>query len=331
MANLFTIISHCYGAFSLAKNLHAQNTEKSTFINNSTVYYKNSEVKPKIDTEKLNSIKLCGNELQIIICQKFSYSCLNQEIMELLLTIDCFNNYLGETAYELKLILPYLPYSRQDKIFEPGEPSSLYTLINLLKSKGVDKLLTYNLHGRNSEELSLQTGTRINDINILPKLLERALVDLGLKPQAGDELCLVAPDKGRSSQVKQLSQLYNTQFIKFDKSRTQSGIKTRICQPEKLNPAVNNYIILDDMLDGGTTLAKTASILKERSAEANIYGVITHSLLPANAHKKLENSCIQKIYTTDSFNSQLLLGLENAKNNSNFKFYKLEELDKIII
>ena len=45
----------------------------------------------------------------------------------------------------ITLVVPYLPYSRQDKLFKEGEVKSAEILCELLKKEGVDKLVTFDL------------------------------------------------------------------------------------------------------------------------------------------------------------------------------------------
>ncbi len=53
-------------------------------------------------------------------------------------------------ACKVTVIVPYLGYARQDKIFLEGEGVSVETVANMLKAAGVDAMITVNIHAEST-------------------------------------------------------------------------------------------------------------------------------------------------------------------------------------
>ncbi|MEM4186779.1 MAG: ribose-phosphate diphosphokinase, partial [Candidatus Caldarchaeum sp.] len=64
-------------------------------------------------------------------------------LIRLLLMADCLRD-LG--AVSVKAVVPYMAYARQDKRFRESEAVSILTLLKLLKTVGIDEVLTVNIH-----------------------------------------------------------------------------------------------------------------------------------------------------------------------------------------
>ncbi|MEM4272719.1 MAG: ribose-phosphate pyrophosphokinase-like domain-containing protein, partial [Candidatus Bilamarchaeaceae archaeon] len=52
----------------------------------------------------------------------------------------------AEKPKSITLVVPYLPYSRQDKIFKEGEVKSAEILCEILAREGVSELVTFDCH-----------------------------------------------------------------------------------------------------------------------------------------------------------------------------------------
>lgn len=68
---------------------------------------------------------------------------LNQWLMEQLIMIDALKR---GSAKRITAILPFYPYARQDKKHRGREPISARLVADLLKTAGVDRIVTVDLH-----------------------------------------------------------------------------------------------------------------------------------------------------------------------------------------
>ena len=96
-----------------------------------------------IDVNKLEFKTFPGGELHIIdswiqngtILQDNSVLCRIQnsdDLIKLCLFTNAFKNFVGRMPH--RLVLPYIPYARQDRIASPGEALSIKVFANLLNT-----------------------------------------------------------------------------------------------------------------------------------------------------------------------------------------------------
>lgn len=60
-----------------------------------------------------------------------------------------------------------------------------------------------------------------------------------------------------------------------------------------------HVILLDDIIDTGSTICKAAGIIKESGAKS-VRAMITHPVLSGNAIEKIEDSCLEELVVTDT-------------------------------
>ena len=63
-----------------------------------------------------------------------------------------------------------------------------------------------------------------------------------------------------------------------------------------------NCVIVDDIIDSGGTIVNAAKALRDKGAR-DVYVYITHAVLSGEAVKKIENSFIKKLITTDTIDN----------------------------
>ena len=76
-------------------------------------------------------------------------------------------------AKKVLAVTPYLGYARQDKIFLPGETISIEVLAAMLKTAGVDELLTVNVHSEPALTLFPFPAKTISAIPLLAEYFVR--------------------------------------------------------------------------------------------------------------------------------------------------------------
>ena len=95
------------------------------------------------------------------------------------------------SAKRITAVMPWFPYSRQDRKAKPREPISSRLLADMLQLAGVDRLLTMDLH---AGQIQGFFTIPVDHMTALP-LFARHFRDLGL---TGDGVVSVAPDAGRA-------------------------------------------------------------------------------------------------------------------------------------
>lgn len=208
---------------------------------------------------------------------------LNDYLMTVLLA--CETNERVRDGKPFDLLLPYLPYSRQDRPTSRNEPFSLKVVGKLLNAAPCRHIYTLDVHS----DVSYACVDRL--INIPP---EQVWHDLLLK---NADNTLVIPDMGAYKKLSKLTNKFKNHVI---------GLKQRDIATGHLKIAdivgdvkEQHCVIFDDICDGGGTFVLLAKELYQRGASAVELAVI-HGVFTKGKDVLFEAG-IKNIYTTNSF------------------------------
>jgi len=209
---------------------------------------------------------------------------------------------LKRLAYlEFDLLTPYIPYSRQDSIFLPGEPVSLIDIGNLYRNLGVSRFFTVNSHiyGKPSTYLRQYFHSPyicVNDINPA-KLFADHLKKKNLK----DSLVL-GPDEGSEKMVRSLSKHLNTDYRFLEKERDETTGDVTIEDKGLEDLEGRDVIIYDDIVSTGGTISRVHKLVENYNPR-KIYIAIVH-LLTKKGIQRLYNLGSDGVITTNSLISE---------------------------
>src|SRR5207245_5761463 len=114
---------------------------------------------------------------------------VDKNLMELLLMIQAAKL---ASAHRITAVIPWFPYSRQDRKARPREPISGRLVADMLQNAGADRVLTMDLH---AGQIQGFFSIPVDHMTALP-LFARHFRDLGL---FGDGVVSLAPDAGRAT------------------------------------------------------------------------------------------------------------------------------------
>lgn len=208
----------------------------------------------------------------------------DHNLVELLLICDALKR-LG--VKKIIGVVPWLGYSKQDKVFRPGEPLSIEVVAKIVKVAGLSKLITVDLHNEKIKNYFKIPVVNLSAMKVLAK---------GIK--STKETVVVAPDKGAISKSEKLAKLLKCPVVFLDKVR---DLNTGEIKIEGMRGEVKGKkaIIIDDMIVTGGTLIKTAKYLKDLGVQS-IKVLVTHHLYVKGVQKKLDQSVIDEIVATDT-------------------------------
>jgi ribose-phosphate pyrophosphokinase len=193
-----------------------------------------------------------------------------------------------ERADKITAVLPYLAYSRQDKE-KPGESLGTAWVGALLKSSGIDQVLTVDVHSERDKQLfpipliSLSTDSLFADA-----IRGHDLMDV----------TIVAPDNGaigRCEAVKRAARMPVGEVPYFEKKRTEKGI----VHYGPIGKVGAKVAIVDDMIDTGETLVSACKKLRATGAQ-EIYILVTHGLFTGSSWLQLWSLGVKRIFCTDT-------------------------------
>ena len=113
---------------------------------------------------------------------------VDQNLMELLFMIQAAKL---ASAKRITAVIPWFPYSRQDRKAKPREPISGRLVADMLQLAGADRVLTMDLHAGQVQGFFT---IPVDHMTALP-LFAQHFRDLGL---TGEGIVSVAPDAGRA-------------------------------------------------------------------------------------------------------------------------------------
>ena len=229
----------------------------------------------------------------LFIVQSFSenngYS-LNDAFLELLLLIDAAKR---ASAREITVVLPILPYARQDRKARNREPISVSVILRTLETIGADRIITVDLHSAQTQAIFNHPFDHLTAEPIISKALK------SLTTQHKSDFLLVSPDAGRAKETESYAEELDLAYLHLPKIRDRHDSR-KIKRPLEV-PGVKGKkcIIIDDMIDTGGTLITAAETLKNSGAK-DIILATTHGILSNNAAEKFRDSSISKLYIIDT-------------------------------
>lgn len=187
----------------------------------------------------------------------------------------------AELLHAPYVVMPYLPYGRQDKDYSNDKTFALNTFLNLCEAV-VPKIYTLDQHSQHDTAFV---------INIQPTpALKHAVMES--RPDV-----IVYPDHGAA---KRYSAIFHWQgpFLWGNKIRDQATGKISSMVLSDGDVKDKRTLIIDDICDGGATFEACAEQLVNQGA-ANVDLYVTHAIL-SRGENGLHAAGINRIFTTTS-------------------------------
>jgi ribose-phosphate pyrophosphokinase len=211
---------------------------------------------------------------------------VDQHLFQLLLA----SHHLSEEGAKVTAVVPYLAYARQDKEFLPGEGVTLGVIAHLMRSMGVRRLVTVDIHS--AEGLALFSFPTYS-VSAIPSLVEYAKEKLNL----GDPV-VISPDFGGSKRTEAFAQLYGAKFLQLSKTRDRTSGEVSM-EESRIDVKGKEVLIVDDIIStGGTVKAAAEAVLKQGAKKA--LAVCVHGLFVGDALRKLESASVGPIVCTNT-------------------------------
>jgi ribose-phosphate pyrophosphokinase len=212
---------------------------------------------------------------------------VNDHLVELLVMIQAAKL---ASAKRITAVVPWFPYSRQDKKSRPREPITAKLVADCLEVAGVDRVLTMDLH---AGQIQGFFNVPVDHMTALP-LFAQYYRDKGLH---GEKVVAVSPDPGRAKMARRFGQMLDADLAIMNKVR-----------PEHDTAAVTEVIgrvrgkiaiMCDDIIvTGGTLIAGAAALLEAGATE--VYACATHGLFPGDAFEKIAASDLKTVTVTNT-------------------------------
>lgn len=212
---------------------------------------------------------------------------VNRNLMELMIMADAA--MLG-SAKRVTAVIPWYPYARQDKKSAPREPITARLVATLLRSSGIDRVLTMDLHA--GQVQGFFDGP-VDHMTALP-MFARHFRDMGL---SGEGTVVVSGDAGRAKLATRFAEMLNADVAIIAKLRPEHG-KARVAAIIG-DVSGKQAIISDDIIDTAGTLCAGAEAVRNAGA-TEVYACATHAIMSDPALERIRDSVLHEVVVCDT-------------------------------
>ena len=231
---------------------------------------------------------------------------VNKNIMELLIMLDAFYR---ASAQRITAVIPYYAYGRQDRKDRPRAPITAKLKANLITTAGASRVLTIDLH---AGQIQGFFDIPVDHLFAGPPVLVKYFESLKLK-----DIVVVSPDTGSVKMCRALAKRMEASLAIIDKRRPEDNVSEVMNVIGEVKG--KTAILLDDMVDTGSSIINAAEAVKEQGA-CEVYAGCTHAVFSGSAVKKIEESCIKEMVVTDT------IPLPQEKHSPMIKVLSVSEL-----
>ncbi|MDA9646136.1 ribose-phosphate diphosphokinase, partial [Candidatus Actinomarina] len=180
---------------------------------------------------------------------------VNFTIMEQLLLVDALKR---ASAKRITAVLPFYPYSRQDKKALPREPISARLIGDLYITAGADRLVSIDLH---TQQIQGFIDEPFDHLTALPLFVNH------FKDKFEEPVSVISPDAGGVKRATTFAKHLEA-YVGFVHKKRDPKIHNVVEAFTVIGEVEGRHAILvDDIIDTGGTIAAAAKILKEKGAK----------------------------------------------------------------
>lgn len=225
----------------------------------------------------------------------------NDNLMELLAMADALRR---SSASSIIAVVPYFGYSRQDRrVRSERVPITAKIVADIIECVGFDRIITVDLH---ADQIQGFFRIPVDNVYATPVILE------DIRQKQFSSPMIVSPDVGGVLRARATAKRLNSSDLAIiDKRRprpNQAEVMNIIGEVEG-----RNCIIVDDIVDTGSTICQAAAALKKCGART-VSAYCTHPVLSGAAISNINQSQLDELVVTDTIPLK-----EEAKNSAKIR------------
>lgn len=197
-------------------------------------------------------------------------------------------------AARVTAIVPFLCYSRKDRRTEAWDPVTTRYVAQLFEALGVDRVATIEVHNPAAFENAFRCRTV--HIDPAPLLAEAVVRDL-----VGQELIVVSPDSGGVKRARHFADVVAGRLTRpvplafIEKFRSHDVVSGGTVVGDVSGRMV---VIIDDLIAGGTTLARAAEACR-RAGARGVVAAAAHGAFTTGSSETLGAALVDHIFVLD--------------------------------
>lgn len=211
---------------------------------------------------------------------------VNDHLMETILYLDAFRR---ASVNSVTLVMPYYPYSRQERMSRGRESLSARVIADLLESQHVNRVILVDIHAPATQGFFTVPVDPLSAVPILSAYFR--------KPEFSNAT-IVSPDVGRAKVAGKYAELTGLPLAIMHKRRdnfSDSRATHLVGDIRGRQP-----IVIDDIMAGGSVLNEL-DMLYDQGAEGKAYLAVTHPVLLPRALELIDrDDRIGKVVVTNT-------------------------------
>ena len=209
----------------------------------------------------------------------------NGDLFDLALLCDALRRKFP--LHTLKLWMAYVPYARQDRVCNEGESLSVKVVADFINGLYFDAVCIVDPH-------SDVTPALLNNVRVVKQ--ETLASHMFLHTERCSTY-IVAPDAGASKKAREFTKVGGyAGVIQAEKVRELSTGKILETHVQSEHVGSNNFLIVDDICDGGRTFIELAKVLRPLT-DGKILLFVTHGIFSAGT--EVFDNLIDEVYTAN--------------------------------
>ena len=183
-------------------------------------------------------------------------------LFELLMMIDAAKR---ASAEKIVAVIPYYGFARQDRKDKPHVPIASKLIADMIQASGVDRVICMDLHADQIQGFfNIPVDHLYGSSLFMPYIREKFDVE---------DVLFASPDMGGSKRAGMYAKTLNNSFVICYKHRNKPN---EIGEMRLIGDVKDRHVILlDDIIDTGSTICKAAGIIMESGAKS-VRAMITH-------------------------------------------------------
>jgi ribose-phosphate pyrophosphokinase len=198
-------------------------------------------------------------------------------------------------AARVTVVAPYLAYARKDRRTKPRDPVTTRYVAQLFEAMGTDCVVTLDVHNLAAYQNAFRC--RAEHLEAASLFVAHVVPGLGALPVA-----VVSPDAGGIKRAEAFRQRLETALGRpvgtaFAEKYRSGGVVSGEGFVGDVEGRV--AVIVDDLISGGTTVARAARTCRERGA-TRVIAVAAHGVFASTAPDTLAGPDVDQVVVTDS-------------------------------
>jgi ribose-phosphate pyrophosphokinase len=221
---------------------------------------------------------------------------VNDKLVRLLFFIGALKD---AAAARVTAVVPYLAYARKDRKSKPRDPVTTRYVAQLFEAVGTDCVVTLDVHNLAAYQNAFRC--RAEHLEANPLFVDYFAAKLHDAP-----ITVVSPDAGGIKRAEAFRQRLGAVINQpigaaFAEKYRSAGVVSGDAFVGDVEGRI--AIIVDDLISGGTTIARAAEACRKHGAR-RVYAAASHGEIATAANATLAASGVEEIVVTDTIPPQ---------------------------